>query len=114
MFLIPLGTHSYVIPLLCLFECLGFLIIVYTFNQPLRHPTTRQHSRISSVNSERLAHLAIIKLYRQLPQQFIMSLKIVTYCAALGYIAIKIIKNWPNSRKNICTSRYYLVYLQQI
>ncbi len=69
MFLIPLGTHSYVIPFLSLFESLGFLIVVYTFNQPLRHPTTRQHSRISSVNSERLAHLAIIKLYRQLPQQ---------------------------------------------
>ena len=26
----------------------------------------------------------------------------------------KKIKNWPNSRKNICASYYYLVYLQQI
>ena len=43
-----------------------------------------------------------------------MSLKIVTYCSALGYITIKIIKNCPNSRKNICMSYYYLVYLQQI
>ena len=47
-------------------------------------------------------------------QTFLMSLKIVTYCSALGYIAIKIIENCPNSRKNICASYYYLVCLQQI